>query len=83
MVARRKGEGAALDIIRGDQTNFICFDEVQWAWRVVDPILRRMDAGTRAHPYVRGRQLGTTGCEAPGRMRLPALAQPALRSADV
>ena len=27
-------------MIRGDATNFIRFDEVEWAWRVVDPILR-------------------------------------------
>lgn len=32
-------EALLLDIIRGDQTNFIRFDEVEWAWRVVDPIL--------------------------------------------
>ncbi|MCW5622016.1 MAG: glucose-6-phosphate dehydrogenase [Burkholderiales bacterium] len=33
-------EALLLDIIRGDQTNFIRFDEVEWAWRVVEPILR-------------------------------------------
>ncbi|MCC7547151.1 MAG: glucose-6-phosphate dehydrogenase [Burkholderiales bacterium] len=33
-------EALLLDIVRGDQTNFIRFDEVEWAWRVVDPILR-------------------------------------------
>jgi glucose-6-phosphate 1-dehydrogenase len=27
-----------LDVIRGDKTLFIRFDEVEWAWRVVDPI---------------------------------------------
>jgi glucose-6-phosphate 1-dehydrogenase len=33
-------EALLADIIRGDATNFIRFDEVEWAWRVVDPILR-------------------------------------------
>jgi len=28
------------DIIRDDATNFIRFDEVEWAWRVVDPLLK-------------------------------------------
>ena len=29
-----------LDVIRGDQTLFLRYDEVAWAWRVVDPILK-------------------------------------------
>lgn len=29
-----------LDIMEGDRTLFIRFDEVEWAWRVVDPILK-------------------------------------------
>lgn len=29
-----------LDVIRGDKTLFIRFDEVEWAWRVVDTILK-------------------------------------------
>jgi glucose-6-phosphate 1-dehydrogenase len=29
-----------LDVIEGDRTLFIRFDEVEWAWRVVDPILK-------------------------------------------
>ncbi len=29
-----------LDVIEGDKTLFIRFDEVEWAWRVVDPILK-------------------------------------------
>jgi glucose-6-phosphate 1-dehydrogenase len=33
-------EALLADIVRGDATNFIRFDEVEWAWRVVDPILR-------------------------------------------
>jgi len=45
----REGGGASLDayetllleVIKGDRTLFIRFDEVEWAWRVVDPILKR------------------------------------------
>ena len=33
-------ETLLLDVVRGDATNFIRFDEVEWAWRVVDPILK-------------------------------------------
>jgi glucose-6-phosphate 1-dehydrogenase len=33
-------EALLADIVRGDPTNFIRFDEVEWAWRVVDPILK-------------------------------------------
>ncbi|MBI5937349.1 MAG: glucose-6-phosphate dehydrogenase [Betaproteobacteria bacterium] len=29
-----------LDVIEGDHTLFIRFDEVEWAWKVVDPILK-------------------------------------------
>ena len=44
---RQQGEKALeayetllLDVIDGDRSLFIRFDEVEWAWRVVDPILR-------------------------------------------
>lgn len=33
-------ETLLLDIMEGDRTLFIRFDEVEWAWRVVDPILK-------------------------------------------
>ncbi len=33
-------ETLLLDIIKGDRTLFIRFDEVEWSWRVVDPILK-------------------------------------------
>ncbi len=29
-----------LDVLEGDRTLFIRFDEVEWSWRVVDPILK-------------------------------------------
>ncbi len=34
-------ETLLLDVIEGDRTLFIRFDEVEWAWRVVDPILKQ------------------------------------------
>ncbi len=33
-------EALLLDVIEGDRTLFIRFDEVEWAWRVVDPIVK-------------------------------------------
>jgi glucose-6-phosphate 1-dehydrogenase len=33
-------EDLLLDVIRGDQSQFLRFDEVNGAWRVVDPVLR-------------------------------------------
>ncbi len=33
-------EALLLDVIENDRTLFIRFDEVEWAWRVVDPILK-------------------------------------------
>jgi len=33
-------EDLLLDVIRGDQSQFLRFDEVEYAWQVVDPILR-------------------------------------------
>jgi len=34
-----------LDVIRGDKTLFIRFDEVEWAWRVVEPIMEAWKKG--------------------------------------
>jgi glucose-6-phosphate 1-dehydrogenase len=33
-------ETLLLDVIEGDRSLFIRFDEVEWAWQVIDPILR-------------------------------------------
>lgn len=33
-------EDLLLDVIEGDQSLFLRYDEVEWAWRVVDPVLR-------------------------------------------
>jgi len=48
-------EALLSDIIRGDATNFIRFDEVEWAWRVVDPILKFWAKGSDSnYPYAAG-----------------------------
>jgi glucose-6-phosphate 1-dehydrogenase len=43
---RQKGEKVGdayeellLDVMRGDHSLFLRYDEVEWAWRVVDPVL--------------------------------------------
>ncbi len=33
-------EDLLLDVIEGDQALFLRWDEVEWAWRIVDPVLR-------------------------------------------
>jgi glucose-6-phosphate 1-dehydrogenase len=33
-------ETLLLDVIEGDRSLFLRFDEIEWAWRVVDPILK-------------------------------------------
>ncbi len=33
-------EALLLDVIEGDSSLFLRYDEVQWAWRVVDPIIK-------------------------------------------
>ena len=33
-------EALLLDVIEGDHSLFLRYDEVSWAWRVVDPILK-------------------------------------------
>ena len=33
-------EGLLLDVIEGDRSLFLRFDEVEYAWRIVDPVLR-------------------------------------------
>jgi len=48
-------ETLLLDVIEGDRSLFIRFDEVEWAWRVVDPILRHLSQDTDyIHSYAAG-----------------------------
>jgi len=48
-------ETLLLDVIEGDRSLFLRFDEVEWAWRVVDPILRHWAKETEfIHSYPAG-----------------------------
>jgi len=47
-----------LDVIEGDRSLFLRFDEVEWAWRVVDPILREWHA---SREYIPTYPAGTWG----------------------
>lgn len=54
-----------LDVIAGDRSLFIRFDEVEWAWRVVDPILRQWSQDTE---FIHSYPAGTWGPEECGRL---------------
>lgn len=56
-------EDLLLDVIEGDRTLFLRYDEVEWAWRVVDPILR---VWSTERDYVHTYPSGTWG---PGETR--------------
>jgi glucose-6-phosphate 1-dehydrogenase len=47
-----------LDVIEGDRSLFLRFDEVEWAWRVVDPILREW---TRGRDFIAAYPAGSWG----------------------
>tara|TARA_B110000503_G_scaffold18803_1_gene27861 strand:+ start:10320 stop:11807 length:1488 start_codon:yes stop_codon:yes gene_type:complete len=48
-------EDLLLDVIEGDQSLFLRWDEVEWAWRVVEPVLRAWAAdGTPLDGYEAG-----------------------------
>ncbi|HET9728989.1 MAG TPA: glucose-6-phosphate dehydrogenase [Acidimicrobiia bacterium] len=46
-------ESLLLDVLEGDHTPFIRFDEVEWAWRIIDPILQAWKVGA-PDDYVAG-----------------------------
>jgi glucose-6-phosphate 1-dehydrogenase len=46
-------EQLLLDVLEGDHTPFLRFDEVEWSWRIVDPVLKAWSAGA-PEPYVAG-----------------------------
>jgi len=58
-------ETLLLDVIEGDRSLFIRFDEVEWAWRVVDPILSHLSQDT---DYIRSYAAGTWGPEGASRL---------------
>ncbi len=46
-------ESLLLDVLEGDHTPFLRFDEVEWSWRIVDPILQAWKYGA-PEEYVAG-----------------------------
>ena len=52
-------EGLLLDVLEGDHTPFLRFDEVEWSWRIIDPILKAWQVGA-PEDYVAGSD-GPTG----------------------
>ncbi|MDE2148649.1 MAG: glucose-6-phosphate dehydrogenase [Gammaproteobacteria bacterium] len=39
-------EQLLMDALAGDRTHFLRFDEVEWAWRLLDPVLKTWSKGT-------------------------------------
>ncbi len=58
-------EGLLLDVIEGDHSLFLRYDEVEWAWRVVDPILR---VWSMEREYIHTYPAGTWGPRATQRL---------------
>ncbi len=46
-------EQLLMDAIEGDRTHFLRFDEVEWAWRLLDPVLKAWKKG-HPDPYPAG-----------------------------
>ncbi len=48
-------EALLLEVMEGDQTLFLRYDEVSWAWKIVDPVLRTwMEEQDYIHSYPAG-----------------------------
>ena len=48
-------EALLLEVMEGDQSQFLRFDEVSWAWKIVDPVLRSwMEQQDYIHTYPAG-----------------------------
>ncbi len=51
-------EALLLDVIEGDHSLFLRYDEVSWAWKVVDPILKQWSV---ERDYITGYNAGSWG----------------------
>jgi len=51
-------EALLLDVIEGDHSLFLRYDEVSWAWKVVDPILKQWSI---ERDYITGYNAGSWG----------------------
>jgi glucose-6-phosphate 1-dehydrogenase len=58
-------EALLLEIMRGNPTNFIRFDEVEWAWRVVEPLL---EYWAQERDHIHSYPAGSWGPEAANRL---------------
>lgn len=58
-------ETLLLDVIEGDRSLFIRFDEVEWAWRVMDPIVRHW---SQEREFIHTYPAGTWGSEEANRL---------------
>jgi glucose-6-phosphate 1-dehydrogenase len=58
-------EALLLEIMRGNPANFIRFDEVEWAWRVVEPLL---EYWAQEHDHIHPYPAGSWGPEAANRL---------------
>jgi glucose-6-phosphate 1-dehydrogenase len=58
-------EDLLLDVIEGDRSLFLRYDEVEWLWRVVDPVLRHWQQDEGPVP---GYAAGSWGPEDSGRL---------------
>ncbi len=58
-------ETLLLDVIEGDRSLFLRFDEVEWAWRVVDPILKQW---AQDQEFIHTYQAGTWGPQEANRL---------------
>ena len=53
-------EDLLLDVIKGDQSLFLRWDEIEWSWRIVDPVLRHWATETS---YIDSYKAGSWGPE--------------------
>jgi glucose-6-phosphate 1-dehydrogenase len=58
-------EALLLDVIEGDSSLFLRYDEVEWAWKVVDPILK---VWAMERDYIHTYPAGSWGPEASNRL---------------
>ncbi|MEW6764596.1 MAG: glucose-6-phosphate dehydrogenase [Pseudomonadota bacterium] len=58
-------EALLLDVMSGDQSLFLRYDEVEWAWRVVDPVLK---VWAQERDYIHTYPAGSWGPEESSRL---------------
>ncbi|MDM7321953.1 MAG: glucose-6-phosphate dehydrogenase [Gammaproteobacteria bacterium] len=58
-------EALLLDVMSGDQSLFLRYDEVEWAWRVVDPVLK---VWAQERDFIHTYPAGTWGPEESSRL---------------